>query len=87
MRHIFPHPTAVPVLIKDATQNWTAMRNFSFDFFKNLYTTTKDALTVIEEECQFFPYKTEFDTLADVFNMSAKRANFTPGEKPWYVGW
>lgn len=79
--------TAVPVLIKDATQNWTAMRNFSFDFFKNLYTTTKDALTVIEEECQFFPYKTEFETLADVFNMSAERANFTPGEKPWYVGW
>lgn len=79
--------SAVPVLIKDATTNWTAMTNFSFDFFKNLYTKTKGALSSIEEECQFFPYKTEFETLEEVFNMSAKRANFTSGEKPWYIGW
>ncbi|XP_062620012.1 uncharacterized protein LOC134281590 [Saccostrea cucullata] len=79
--------TAVPVLIKDATHNWTAMTNFSFDFFKNVYTKTKGALTTIDEECQFFPYKTEFETLGEVFNMSAERANFTAGEKPWYIGW
>lgn len=79
--------TAVPVLIKDATQNWTAMTNFSFEFFRNLYVNTKGALETVEEECQFFPYKTEFDTLGEVFNMTSQRANFTPGEKPWYIGW
>lgn len=76
-----------PVLIKDATRSWTAMETFSYDFFKKLYTETEDALKTIKEECQFFPYKTEFETLADVFNISEDRANFKEGETPWYIGW
>lgn len=79
--------SAIPVLIKKSTENWTAMSEFSFDFFKDLYTQHKGALEVIEDECQFFPYKTEFTSLAQVFNMSARRANFLSGEDPWYVGW
>ena len=79
--------TGVPVLVKNATNTWTAMSNFSFHFFKDLYTNTKGALQSVEEECQFFPYKTEFETLADLFNISDARANFSEGEKPWYIGW
>ena len=79
--------SSVPVLIKDATRDWTAMSTFSFDYFKELYQTTEGALQSVEDECQFFPYKTEFDTLADVFNISDKRATFQEGEKPWYIGW
>lgn len=79
--------TSIPVLIKDATSSWSAMTKFNFHYFKNLYTKVKGAFQVIEEECQFFPYSTEFQTLKDVFNMSDARANFTPGEKPWYIGW
>lgn len=63
------------------------MRNFSFDFFKNLYIIMKDVLIVIEEECQFFFYKIEFEILVDVFNMLVERVNFILGEKFWYVGW
>ena len=79
--------TGVPVLVKNATKSWTAMSNFSYNFFKDMYTNTKGALQSVEEECQFFPYKTEFETLADLFNISDARANFSKGEKPWYIGW
>ncbi|XP_063443827.1 uncharacterized protein LOC134724622 [Mytilus trossulus] len=79
--------TAVPVLIKDATKNWTAMNTFSYDFLKELYVNTTDAFEVTEEECQFFPYKTDFETLEDAFNMTDDRAHFKEGEKTWYFGW
>ncbi|XP_060815186.1 uncharacterized protein LOC132906740 [Bombus pascuorum] len=69
-----------PVVITDAMTNWTAMETFSFSFFKSLYDG-EDA------NCQFFPYKTEFKSLQDVFDMSASRSLLEKGTKPWYVGW
>lgn len=79
--------TAVPVLVKDATRHWTAMDTFSFRFFRDLYNSVNGSLDAVEEECQFFPYKTEFETLRDVLNMTEDRADFKEGEKLWYVGW
>ena len=79
--------TSVPVLIKDATGTWSAMSTFSYQYFKQLYLGTYNALKTVEEDCLFFPYKTEFDRLGDVFNMSDERANFQEGEEPWYIGW
>ncbi|OAD54723.1 Replication factor C subunit 4 [Eufriesea mexicana] len=69
-----------PVVVTDATTNWTATTIFSFTFFKSLYDG-EDA------NCQFFPYKTEFKSLQDVFDMSASRSLLEKGTKPWYVGW
>ncbi|XP_008207611.1 uncharacterized protein LOC100119666 [Nasonia vitripennis] len=69
-----------PVVVTDAAANWTAMESFSFAFLRELY---KDQ----EANCQFFPYKTEFRSLRDVFNMSTSRALMQAGSKPWYVGW
>ncbi|KAJ8687199.1 hypothetical protein QAD02_022993 [Eretmocerus hayati] len=69
-----------PVVVTDATKNWTAMQAFSFAFFKELY---KDQ----EFDCQFFPYKTGFQSLRDVFDMSMSRALLESGTEPWYVGW
>ncbi|XP_011493821.1 PREDICTED: uncharacterized protein LOC105359040 [Ceratosolen solmsi marchali] len=69
-----------PVVIRDATNGWSAMQVFSFAFLKELYEG-QDA------NCQFFPYKTEFRSLQDVFNMSTSRALLQAGSKPWYVGW
>lgn len=79
--------SGTPVLVKDATSDWQAMTSFSFLFFKELYNDIDGALESVEEECQFFPYKTSFTTLAEVFNMSDARATFQPGEVPWYIGW
>ncbi|XP_029035492.1 uncharacterized protein LOC114872452 [Osmia bicornis bicornis] len=72
--------TGRPVVITDATTNWTAPKVFSFSFFKSLYEG-QDA------NCQFFPYKTEFKNLQEVFNMSTSRSLLEKGTKPWYVGW
>lgn len=72
--------TARPVVVTDATTNWTAMDTFSYAYLKELYRGQ-------EADCQFFPYKTEFRSLQDVFNMSASRALLKAGTKPWYVGW
>lgn len=73
-----------PVVIKDAAKNWSAMKVFSFEFFKNLYEANDYEG---EDNCQFFPYKTEFNSLREVFNMSAERSNLKDGTLPWYVGW
>ncbi|KAL3287136.1 hypothetical protein HHI36_001616 [Cryptolaemus montrouzieri] len=73
-----------PVIVKDATQSWKAMKLFSFDFFKNLYVSTEEEQ---ELTCQFFPYKTEFKSLSEALNMSYDRAHLKSGEEPWYIGW
>lgn len=77
----------IPSLIKDHTKNWTALNTFNFHFLKKLYTDTEGALDTVEEQCQFFPYGSDFGSLADVFNMSDERASFAEGEKNWYIGW
>ena len=41
----------------------------------------------VEHNCQFFPYKTDFHSLQEVFNMSDDRAQLKDGAEPWYIGW
>ena len=76
-----------PVVITDATKSWSAIDTFSFDFFKSIYPKDSPALMNIEQNCQFFPYKTSFQTLGEVFNMSSDRAQMKDGSQPWYIGW
>ena len=77
----------IPLLIKGGAKNWTALDTFSFNYLKELYEQTDGALEAVEFDCQFFPYKTSFLTLAEVFNMSEARSRIAEGEKQWYVGW
>ncbi|XP_072384835.1 bifunctional arginine demethylase and lysyl-hydroxylase JMJD6 [Diabrotica undecimpunctata] len=77
---------AKPVVIIDAVEDWPASKTFNFQFFKSLYENIRPDEGV-RRNCQFFPYKTEFKSLSEVFKMSDSRANMVPGEKPWYVGW
>ena len=79
--------SGTPVIIQDAIQNWTATKSFNFKFFKELYTPDSPVLQNVELKCQFFPYKTSFESLGEVFNMSEERANLTDGTEPWYIGW
>lgn len=76
-----------PVIITDATVNWTATKHFSFDFFKKLYKKNSPVFRndMETQECQFFPYKTSFNGLYDVFKMPKKMQEMR-GEK-WYIGW
>ena len=79
--------SGVPVVITDGMLNWTATHVFSFDFFKHIYSSDSPALDSFHNNCQFFPYKTEFKNLRQVLNMSSKRANLESGSAPWYIGW
>lgn len=79
--------TGVPVIIEDGTLNWTAPEYFSFDFFKEIYKEGSQALENQERNCQFFPYKTSFNTLGEVMQMSPDRARMEDGSEPWYIGW
>lgn len=74
-----------PVVVTDGTFQWSAVNTFSFEFFKDLYQSTRGEGT--EVGCQFFPYKTEFRSLEDALNMSNERATLAPNTKPWYIGW
>lgn len=74
-----------PLVVTDATKSWTAVQEFSYEYFRKLYTESETALNSTEEECQFFPYQTEFHTLRQVFKMSKERSEFKA--EPWYVGW
>ncbi|XP_064609038.1 uncharacterized protein LOC135473132 [Liolophura sinensis] len=79
--------SGVPVLVKGATTTWSAMSVFSYQYFKELYQSRENALDDVEEDCQFFPYKTEFATLKEVFDMDEDRANLKQGQPNWYIGW
>ncbi|KAF7286996.1 hypothetical protein GWI33_002836 [Rhynchophorus ferrugineus] len=75
-----------PVVVTDGALNWRARSIFNFNFFKKLFT--KIEINRSENTgCQFFPYKTEFQSLEEVFGMNEARAMLKPGEKPWYIGW
>lgn len=77
---------AKPLVVNDGAVTWPALKFFGFNFFKNLYRSI-DLKRNSRGNCQFFPYKTEFKSLKEVFEMRTKRSNLAPGEKSWYVGW
>lgn len=77
--------TGRPVVVVDGAKNWSAIDRFSFTFFKELFDKNKDAYRVNEDECQFFPYRTEFISLEQALNMSKERSEWKA--EPWYFGW
>lgn len=78
--------TSKPLIVKGGAEAWPATKLFTFDFFKHIHQKT-DMNKGNKRNCQFFPYKTEFKHLDEVFNMSKERAELAAGEKNWYVGW
>ena len=77
-----------PVVVMNAMLGWSASEVFNFDFFKSIYADDSPVFVhSAEQNCQFFPYKTKFRNLAEVFNMSKERAELKDGSEPWYIGW
>lgn len=76
---------ALPVLVKGSSNAWQARDIFSFEFLKSLYESHNGSLDMVEEQCQFFGYNTNFKTLAEVFNMSKDMSDLKL--QKWYVGW
>ncbi|XP_055551082.1 uncharacterized protein LOC129733321 [Wyeomyia smithii] len=74
-----------PVIVTDATANWTATEFFDYWFFKDIYQTYGKRKGAAR--CQFFPYQTEFRNIFEALNLSEARVSYAPGQKPWYFGW
>lgn len=74
-----------PVVVVDGTRDWSPIKTFNFDFFKSLYQNNYSDSS--KDECQFFPYKTEFKSLKEALNMSSERSRLQPGSEGWYIGW
>uniref|UniRef100_A0A1A9WNR4 Uncharacterized protein n=1 Tax=Glossina brevipalpis TaxID=37001 RepID=A0A1A9WNR4_9MUSC len=85
--------TGRPVIVEDATQNWTALEKFNYWYFHDVYYRAKNKEKVID--CQFLPYKTGFRDLYEALDMPSERVEFykdqLKGEEsqkePWYFGW
>ena len=77
--------TGRPVLIRNGSRNWTASSYFSFEFFKNIYPKDSPILQSADRDCQFFPYRTKFESLGEVFDMPESMAKMEGN--PWYIGW
>jgi hypothetical protein len=73
------------VIVTDATKNWTALEVFDFWYFKEIYEKHDPKMKTLD--CQFFPYKTNFSSIFDAFNMEKERIEYRPGTEPWYFGW
>ncbi|KAG1669287.1 F-box protein [Nymphon striatum] len=77
-----------PMLVTGTTTKWSALQTFSVDFFHKIYEDTPGAYESVEEECQFFPFKTKFLNLREALNMPPSRASLlSDKEESWYIGW
>uniref|UniRef100_A0A182W7M1 Cupin-like domain-containing protein n=1 Tax=Anopheles minimus TaxID=112268 RepID=A0A182W7M1_9DIPT len=74
-----------PVIVTDATANWTAMERFDYWFFKRVYETHGNGPKA--ERCQFFPYQTGFRDIREALSLPESRVRYEPGTEPWYFGW
>lgn len=75
-----------PVIVTDATKNWSATSVFDFRYIQQLYRSA-DAVSDDGMHCQFFPYKTEFRSLQEALSIPDGRVNYEHGTRPWYFGW
>jgi len=76
-----------PVIVRNVSLDWEAMKVLDFSWLKAEYTKTEDILQYDADNCFFKCYKTEeFPNLASVFQMSEERVSDVMAS-PWYVGW
>uniref|UniRef100_A0A182PJR8 Cupin-like domain-containing protein n=1 Tax=Anopheles epiroticus TaxID=199890 RepID=A0A182PJR8_9DIPT len=74
-----------PVIVTDATTNWTAVDRFDYWFFKRVYETHGSGPKA--ERCQFFPYQTGLRDIREALSLPEARVRYDPGTEPWYFGW
>ncbi|EFX70218.1 hypothetical protein DAPPUDRAFT_300533 [Daphnia pulex] len=73
-----------PLIIKGGAKHWPAIENFSFEFLVRLYDESGlEAYQSVEEECQFLPFKSNFQSLHEALHMNIS----VQPEGQWYIGW
>jgi hypothetical protein len=74
-----------PVVVVRAALHWSAMQVFSYDYFRNLYSTFPDAIDADTSKGQFFSYNSNIRNLKELFDLPSERAAMTT--ERWYIGW
>ena len=77
--------TGLPVVVQGGARNWTALDTYSVKYFKDIYSERKGSFKRLDEECQFMPYFTKWDTLEEALGMSDEMASLQGDH--WYIGW
>ena len=77
--------TGVPVVVQGGAKQWSAITAFSVKFFKELYSSDPKYIDMVNEQCQFLPYFTKWQTLGEALNMSDEQAAMNGSR--WYIGW
>lgn len=76
--------SARPIIIKNAATNWPAGTHLTFQYLKDLYYKYPHQLMSFEDDCQFLPFKSSFDSLSEFFKMPDEQV--ASGKPTWYVG-
>ena len=67
---------------------WPATKYFDFEFLARLYDVNGlEAYRSVEEECQFLPFKTDFQSLHQALHMNYSQRQTSKLEQSWYIGW
>ncbi|XP_061388591.1 bifunctional arginine demethylase and lysyl-hydroxylase psr-1-like [Musca vetustissima] len=84
--------SAKPVIVGDATKNWTALEKFNYWYFHDVYNNAQRKEKILD--CQFLPYKTGFRDIFEALDMPESRVEYFQSndvqgdvQKPWYFGW
>lgn len=66
-----------PVIVTDATTNWTALEVFDYWYFQEVYDNQSSSNE--RWNCQFFPYKSGLHSLEEALNLPEEQVNFEKG--------
>ena len=77
--------TSRPILVEGAVSNWPAVKVFSYDFFKSLYSQAPESLEEDHDNGQFFAYGSNIRDLKELFSLPTEVA--TMATEKWYIGW
>ncbi len=77
--------TSRPILVEGAVSNWSAVKVFSYDYFKYLYLQLPDSLDEDNDRGQFFAYGSNIGDLKELFSLPSEAAAMET--EKWYIGW
>ncbi len=74
-----------PILVEGAVLHWSAIKVFSYEYFKNLYLSAPSSLDEDTSSGQFFSYNSNVEDLHHLFSLPDDVASMS--KEKWYIGW
>ena len=74
-----------PILVEGAVLHWSAIKVFSYEYFKDLYLSAPASLEEDKNSGQFFSYSSSIEDLEHLFSLPDEVASMAT--EKWYIGW